>query len=144
MDDVVVVGVDQSETAAKAAAKAARLASALGGQLVVVHAFDSPGDPVPAEITDVVPLTASDAAAELAQHVIDDLRRDHPDLTMTPRAEYGKPAEALLAAAGRVGASVIVVGNKRVQGISRVLGSIARDVAQHAPCDVFIAHTVDR
>ena len=41
-------------------------------------------------------------------------------------------------------ADVIVVGNKRVQGVSRILGSIARYVAAHAPCDVYIAHTHQR
>src|SRR5690606_28369663 len=42
-------------------------------------------------------------------------------------------------------ASLIVVGNKRVQGVAgRVLGSIARDVAAHASCDVYIAHTHTR
>ena len=31
---------------------------------------------------------------------------------------------------------MIVVGNKRVQGAARVLGSIAGDVAKRAPCNV--------
>jgi nucleotide-binding universal stress UspA family protein len=43
--------------------------------------------------------------------------------------------------AARLEASVIVVGNKRVQGAARVLGSIAGDVAKRAPCNVFIVHT---
>jgi nucleotide-binding universal stress UspA family protein len=38
-------------------------------------------------------------------------------------------------------AAVIVVGNKRVQGVTRLLGSIATDVAHKAPCDVYIANT---
>ena len=37
---------------------------------------------------------------------------------------------------------MIVVGNKRVQGLARVLGSVASAVAQHAPCDVYIAKTI--
>ncbi|MCP3973298.1 MAG: universal stress protein, partial [bacterium] len=38
-------------------------------------------------------------------------------------------------------ARMIVVGNRRVQGIARVLGSVASDVAKRAPCSVLIAHT---
>jgi nucleotide-binding universal stress UspA family protein len=43
--------------------------------------------------------------------------------------------------ARRLEARMIVVGNRRVQGAARVLGSIASDVAKHAPCDVYIANT---
>ncbi len=51
------------------------------------------------------------------------------------------PANALCEEATRLDASIIVVGNKRVQGAARVLGSIAGDVAKRAPCNVFIVHT---
>ena len=51
------------------------------------------------------------------------------------------PATALCDEATRLDASVIVVGNKRVQGAARVLGSIAGDVAKRAPCNVLIVHT---
>jgi nucleotide-binding universal stress UspA family protein len=51
------------------------------------------------------------------------------------------PAKALCEEAARLGASIIVIGNKRVQGAARVLGSIANDVAKQAPCNVFIVHT---
>ncbi|MFI5429021.1 universal stress protein [Aeromicrobium sp. UC242_57] len=60
------------------------------------------------------------------------------------KAVQGKPAAALVELAEETGADVIVVGNKRVQGMSRVLGSIAADVTRRAPCDVYIAHTHDR
>ena len=53
--------------------------------------------------------------------------------------------EALVSESERLDATMIVVGNKRVQGIAgRVLGSIARDVAAHASCDVYVAHTHER
>ena len=39
-------------------------------------------------------------------------------------------------------AELIVVGNRRTQGIGRVLGSVAVSVAAHAPCDVYIVKTV--
>ena len=34
-----------------------------------------------------------------------------------------------------------IVGNRRVQGVSRILGSVAMDVARAAPCNVLIVHT---
>ena len=51
------------------------------------------------------------------------------------------PATALCEEAVRLEASTIVIGNKRVQGAARVLGSIAGDVAKRAPCNVLIVHT---
>ncbi len=51
------------------------------------------------------------------------------------------PANGLCEEANRLNASMIVVGNKRVQGAARVLGSIAGDVAKRAPCNVLIVHT---
>lgn len=53
----------------------------------------------------------------------------------------GDAAKALTAEAERIGADVIVVGNKRVHGVGRVLGAVALDVVRHAPCAVHIAKT---
>lgn len=56
-------------------------------------------------------------------------------------AVRGTPASALIEQAEIHGARMIVVGNKRMQGIGRVLGSVANSVAHHAPCDVYVAKT---
>ena len=53
----------------------------------------------------------------------------------------GSPAQALCAVAETVGADVIVVGDRRMHGAARVLGSVASKVAHKAPCSVFIAKT---
>ena len=142
--EIVVVGVDGSETAAKAAGRAAALAAGLGGSLVVVNAFEASGGQPHDYPSDLPPFSVHDSAEAIARQAVDVLRRDFPDLEMSAQAELGKPAEVLVGLAEKLSASVIVVGNKRVQGIARVLGSIARDVAQHAPCDVFVVHTVAR
>jgi nucleotide-binding universal stress UspA family protein len=141
---IVVTGVDGSETAGRAAVKAAALASAFGGTLVVLSAFDTVASALPDGAGDVVPMSAADIADSVAQQVIDDLRADHPEVEMTSRSELGKPADALIKVADELGADVIVVGNKRVQGPARVLGSIAREVARRASCDVYVAHTHER
>ncbi|MEI5676045.1 MULTISPECIES: universal stress protein [unclassified Nocardioides] len=134
---VIVVGVDGSETAAQAASTAAGLASALGTSLHVVSAFPT-GNPGP---TDATGPTSRDTAEELALTTAGALRSAYPDLTVNSDAEPGKPAEALVNAAETAGATLIVIGNKRVQGVSRILGSVAVDVVRKAPCDVYIAHT---
>lgn len=134
---VIVVGVDGSDTAAQAASTAAGLAAALGSGLRVVSAFptSAPGP------TDAEGPTSRDTAEELAHTTAGALRSAYPDLMVTADAEPGKPAEALVQAAASTGASLIVIGNKRAQGVSRILGSVAVDVVRKAPCDVYIAHT---
>lgn len=57
-------------------------------------------------------------------------------------ARLTDPATALCDEAERLEASIIVVGNRGVQGAARLLGSVATDVARRAPCDVLIANTV--
>ncbi|MET0460593.1 MAG: universal stress protein, partial [Ilumatobacteraceae bacterium] len=52
------------------------------------------------------------------------------------------PASALLTEADRLQADVIVVGNRRMQGVGRLLGSVANEVAHNATCDVYIVKTV--
>ena len=51
------------------------------------------------------------------------------------------PPIGLCRVAKAVEADVIVVGNKRVKGASRVLGSVAKQVLHHADCHVLITDT---
>lgn len=137
----IIVGVDGSTTAAAAARRAAALAAATGAQLDVAVAYgkleieriDAGGE----EFF----FSNESEAKTLAAETCRALKSDYPSLELTPRAIGGKPAEALVEAARNHDADLIVVGNKRVQGLARVLGSVAADVARHADCDVYIAHT---
>lgn len=63
------------------------------------------------------------------QTLADVASRLRGEIEVTVAAATGKPAD------------VIVVGSRRMKGIGRVLGSIANDVAHHAPCSVYIAKT---
>ena len=53
----------------------------------------------------------------------------------------GKPADVLLDTARELDAELIVVGNRRMQGFSRVLGAIANEIVHRAPCDVLLVKT---
>lgn len=137
----IIVGVDGSETATRAAQRAARLAVALEAELVVLSAFSRADPAEPQGAGDYVHYTANDVARQVAERTIGGLVSEFPDLRSVARAEYGDVADVLVTVARDVGAFLIVVGNKRVQGMTRILGSIAADVVHHAPCDVYVAHT---
>lgn len=141
MTRTIVTGVDGSEPAARAARTAANLAGALGAQLHVLSAYGKFESDRFASGTEEFVFTTADDAQRTADDTLQELRRDFPGLTITSAASEGKPGDALVRAAERLDADLIVVGNKRVQGLARVLGSIARDVAAHASCDVYVAHT---
>jgi nucleotide-binding universal stress UspA family protein len=136
---VIIVGVDDSPTAYKAAESAREIALATQSRLHVVTAFDGIGVEVHRSGSDTwitsdagrAEQTAKDVAARLATQ----------GLAVTSSAVRGKPAEALINEAERNHADMIVVGNLRMRGLSRVLGSVANTVAHSAPCDVFIVKT---
>lgn len=132
----IVVGVDGSETAKRAARRAATLASASGVGLHLVTTVRKSAKTVrgSAESWQI------DSLSE-GEQLLASLRVSLPCGTITTSVQHGDAAEVLCGEAERLDASMIVVGNRRVQGVSRVLGAIATQVARHAPCDVLIANT---
>ena len=139
MNGPIVVGVDGSETASRAAERARDLALALGAPLHVVSAFDTDNTEVLGSGSDTWIVSDADTAAKVAKDVAQSL--EVPGISVTYDAVRGKPAEAIIAEAERVEARLIVVGNRRMQGITRILGSVANSVAHSAPCDVYIVKT---
>jgi len=139
MTGIIVVGVDGSATALKAAQTARDLATSLGATLHVVSAFDSDRTEFYGSGSDKWIVSEAGNAEKVAKTVAEGLRTANTDVTYA--AARGKPAEALIAEAERTGAQMIVVGNRRMRGIGRVLGSVANSVAHNAPCDVYIAKT---
>ncbi|WLQ07928.1 universal stress protein [Arthrobacter oryzae] len=141
MTGIIVVGVDGSETAMRAAETARGLAASLGATLHVVTAFDSDRTEVFGSGSDRWIVSDAGDAEKVAKDVA--ARLSTEDLKVTYSAARGKPAEALIKEAERFDARMIVVGNRRMRGLGRVLGSVANSVAHNAPCDVYIAKTDD-
>ena len=139
MAEIIVVGVDGSGTARKAAEVARDLAGALGARLHVVSAFDTDRTEVFGSGSDRWIVSDAGEAERVAREVAADLAGG--ELKITYAAARGKPAEALVREADRLEARMIVVGNRRMQGLGRVLGSVANSVAHSASCDVYIANT---
>ncbi|MDN4609871.1 universal stress protein [Arthrobacter burdickii] len=141
MPHPVVVGVDGSETAYKAAEVARDLAVALNAPLLVISAFDGDHHEVIRSGNDEFVISATRDAEKVAKGVAGNLRTN--GLEVTHLVARGKPADTLISEAARTKARLIVVGNRRMRGIGRVLGSVASSVAHGASCDVYIANTYD-
>lgn len=158
MSGIVLVGVDGSETATKAAEKAAGLASGLGYELHVLSAYT--GEDVPSlsvgyshsRVRVAEEIAAHDekqnrlarSAEETAEGVASALREQFSGLTIHSKGVDGAPAEVMVSEAEKLDANIVVVGNKRVQSAARVLGTIAGAVARDVKCDLYIANTHQR
>lgn len=137
MNDVII-GIDRSETAARALAKAAALAGALQVNLHIVTCVDRKA---PVEFQVGSDQFRFDSLSQARKFLEDAGAGASPDGSFTTAVGDGDPAEYLCEEAARLQARVIVVGNRRVQSLARVLGTVASDVVKHAPCDVLVAHT---
>lgn len=138
MSGPIVVGVDGSPTAQRAAETAKELAVKLEAPLHVVSAHTE--DTIAhAKGSDRWVVSDSDNALYIAEQVAKRLQA--PGLKVVPASQHGKPSDALIGYAGKVEAQMIVVGNQRMRGMTRVLGSVANSVSHHATCDVYIANT---
>jgi nucleotide-binding universal stress UspA family protein len=138
MFDTVVVGADDSATAAKAVDAAIELAALSGGTLHIVTAYkpaarSSSG--VPDEFAGSVQPDSH------AQSLLADLasRARAASVHVETHAHDGDPAEAITSTADRVGADLIVVGSRGMQ--RRVLGSVPHSVAHGAGCAVLVVKT---
>lgn len=137
----IVAGVDGSETANLAAVRAAEAAQAYGEPLHLVSAYGSGEQRTMSDGIEKVVINLRADAERVATEAADMLRTQFPNLEITTSVASGSPADVLVDEAERLDARLIVVGNKRVQGPARILGSIARTVAANASCDVYVANT---
>lgn len=135
----IIVGVDGSDTARKAADEAAVMAKAYDRPLhIVLSMTRNTSQQVRGGGSETWHFDSVGVAEESLKALVGELKLKVP---ATYAVVLSDPATALCEEAVRLEASTIVVGNKRVQGAARVLGSIAGDVVKRAPCNVLIVHT---
>ena len=142
----IVVGTDGSESAAEAVRQAVELAGLTGARLDVVSAYE----PVPnRRVESEVAQAPGDVAHEFGPREEATFALDSAvgaataaGVEVTPHAMDGDPADAILDVAEKVGADLIMVGNKGMTGARRfLLGSVPNKVSHHSPCSVIIAKT---
>ena len=135
----IVVGYDETEPSKRALERAAGFAKAFGSKVVVtsvaptLHAAGgrSAGPIDPTDTPEMHAEELSHARTYLAEQGVD--------------AEFatglGEADEAILEAAARHGAELIVVGSRELGLVQRMLGlSVSQAVSRHAECDVLIVH----
>lgn len=141
MFETVVVGADGSATAANAVQTAIGLVKLTGGKLHIVTAykpqqFSSPDSKVDAYLKSL-------GTSQLAESLLAELAAQArvAGVEAQTHQSTSAPADAICEVAAEVQADLIVVGNKGMSGMRRVLGSVPNSVAHQAPCGVLIAFT---
>ena len=135
----IVVGIGGSETAKEAARQAIDLAVAMGATVHFVTVVGSDEAEVVGTGSDRWELHSSEAARLQVQRFVESLA---VPLSYDVVSLEGDPAKVLVREAERIDADLIVVGNVRMQGLGRILGSVGNAVAHNAPCNVLIVKTV--
>jgi nucleotide-binding universal stress UspA family protein len=144
MYKVIVVGTDGSERAARATEAAFSLAQLAGATVHIVHvmrlaAMASAGYGDPSAI-----VTANaDARANgdlICARALADAERQ--GVAAQVHNVDGDPADMLSKVAESVQADLVVIGNRGMTGVKRlVLGSVPNKVSHHCPCSVLIVDT---
>jgi len=135
--ETVVVGADASDTAAEAVRQAIELVKLTGGRLHIVSAYR------PQQLSASGADEKGLATGDLANSVLEDhaSRARAAGVTAETHARSGSAADSIVEVAEEINADLIVVGNKGMAGVGRVLGSVPNSVAHRAPCSVLIVQT---
>ena len=123
MTGSIICGVDDSESAKGAARVARALSSELGLGVIFVRAVDR--KTAGADVT---------AIAERLERLSASVNRTDSGAAWS--VEVGHPADALVTAAKKAQAAMIVVGSTGPR--SSLLGSVSADVSRRAPCPVIV------
>ena len=135
----IVVGVDSSENASRAAAWAAYEAVERGLRLHVVHAIDLPGPMGKGFEPPHYGATKSRTGEQLLKRIADTLRESLPNLAVTTELSELAAAETMVDLSGR--AELVVAGTRGHGGFAGLLlGSVSHALAARAHCPAVIVH----
>ena len=120
----MLIATDGSSTADRAARKGYALARRIEASVTLVFV----GHPKTGE------LVLKDTVASIGQE---------SGVTSATEIRTGDPAREIVDAAAVEGYDLVVIGNRGLSGAKAMfLGSVPKDVAETAPCDVLVARTV--
>ena len=146
----IVVGYDGSGSADRALDRAAEIAGAFSAKLVVVSVAELPAYVPPYAAGPETGLTAMPLEEpiyadiqpeEVVGGVLDQAKARLAGVDADFEARTGAADDALIGVADERAADLIVVGTREPGFLSRLFeGSVSRDLAKRAHCDVLIVH----
>ena len=133
--NTILVAVDLSEEASEVAARAARIATAQGAQLHVVHVIEplsfAYGGDIPIDFS-----TIQDEIQQQAETQLHGLCKNIGVANEQLHIVLGRPEAEIHSLAASLAADLIIVGSHGRHGLALLLGSTANGVLHGAQCDV--------
>jgi universal stress protein A len=134
----LLVCIDLSPVSAQVLSRAEALAAQAGGRITLLHVVEQ--RPLPDLDYGLGSLPGydmdPDAALEDARSRLERLLTDTDDARPPCEVVAGVPHMEINRIAERLSADLIVLGSSSRTGLGRLLGSTARSLFNHAPCDV--------
>lgn len=144
----LLVAIDGSEESDRALAYATKIANATGGSITLIHAIEPDiydtggGEPVSeSDRRDRLIVDSFDAAEMDGQEILDEAIEFAAERGQTVSGElrYGQPAKVITDYAEEGAFETLYVGHRgRSERTIEFLGSVARDVVEHAPVPVTV------
>lgn len=134
----ILIAVDESPVAARAASVGLELARSLGAEVAFIHVVDPALGRAPDTGTPPGELMA--LAEQDGRRLLADFRRraslERPPLEFL---RVGKPGAEIVRSATDWPADLVVIGSHGRGGVTRLLlGSVAEAVMRHAPCPLLV------
>lgn len=139
----ILVAVDDSAHAMRAAKTAFTLAHSLAARIGIIYVVDRTREAVSADLG----ITAEQSGIVLlaeAEKTIDQLIRDHPNVERVLRfTPEGSPEKEILHIAREWGADLIIMGSNERSGLEKLLSSsVTNYVIRHSPIPVMVVPEV--
>lgn len=138
----IIVPIDGSTVAKKAAKKALYLAKATGLKIMVIHVIEIPYMPSVFENTDEIPyMEVMELMKQQGKKFIKQIENlaKKRDVAIEGKIIEGHPAEEIIKMATKN--DLIILGRKGMTALDRIfLGSVTENVSHHAPCPVMIVN----
>lgn len=141
MFEKILVGADASDTARRAVEAAAELAVMSKGELHIASA-DAPKSFKATTDGEKFEAVNTEGDVDSLLQVLSFVAKKY-GIEPILHPSHGDPADALVSIADELGADLIVVGNRGMKGVRRVLGSVPNSVAHSANCSVLIVDTTE-
>lgn len=137
----VLVGADSSATAKRAVEAAAEIVAMSGGTLHILTAYENLTFAAGVDAHEFQHVSTEDDSRALLQ-TLSFIAKKH-GIEPKLHGAKGDPADVLNKKAEELDCDLIVVGNRGMKGVRRVLGSVPNSVAHGAPCSVLIVDTTE-
>lgn len=141
--ETIVAGSDFSDGGGAAVATAAEWARDFGAKLHLVHALQIPM-PLIAPYEVAIPEGVIEGARREAKRQLDEVAQGLSGVTVTTELATTPAHAALVDAAQRLSAGLIVTGSRGLTGLKHaLLGSVAERTLRYAPCGVLTVRTAE-